>query len=469
MILHQFYLNCLAHASYLIGDEQTGTAVVVDPQRDIAQYLAFADQHKLRIEKVILTHLHADFIAGHLELRDRVGATIYLGAAAKAEYAFTPLHDGERLEFGRVRLQAIETPGHTPDSISIAVYDLDKSDTVPHAVLTGDTLFVGDVGRPDLHGSLGWTANALGSLLYDSLRDKLLPLPDSALVYPAHGAGSLCGKALGKETFSTIGEQRRANYALQPMTKDAFIDLVTADQPDAPAYFVYDAVLNSKERPTLDQALARELNPMTLDLVLALQRTGGQILDTRDPVDFAAAHLSGSLNIGLGGQYATWAGTMLNRDHPIVIIAEEGREHEAAIRLGRIGFDHIVGYLKDGMRSLEARPDLVTTTERLRPPLAAERLARGQALAVDVRAPSERAQKFVAGSVGIPLNHLTERVHELPKDRPLLVYCAGGYRSSLAASLLQQQGFSQVSEIAGGIAAWETANLPVTAPATSPS
>ena len=468
MILHQFYLNCLAHASYLIGDEQTGTAVVVDPQRDIAQYLAFANAHTLRIAHVILTHLHADFIAGHLELRDRVGATIYLGAAAKAEYAFTPLHDGERLEFGRVRLQAIETPGHTRDSISIAVYDLDKSDTAPHAVLTGDTLFVGDVGRPDLHGSFGWTANALGSLLYDSLRDKLLPLPDSALVYPAHGAGSLCGKALGKETFSTIGEQRRVNYALQPMTKKAFIDLVTADQPDAPAYFTYDAVLNSKERPTLDQALARELNPMTLDLVLALQRTGGQILDTRDPGEFAAAHLAGSLNIGLSGQYATWAGTLLDPAKPIVIIADPGREHEAAIRLGRIGFDHIVGYLKDGMQSLAVRPDLTASTERISAQLAAERLAEG-ALAVDVRGPGERALKFVEGSLSIPLNHLAERARELPKDRPLLVYCAGGYRSSMAVSLLHQQGFSQVSEIAGGISAWETAKLPVITSATSPS
>jgi glyoxylase-like metal-dependent hydrolase (beta-lactamase superfamily II)/rhodanese-related sulfurtransferase len=468
MILHQFYLNCLAHASYLVGDEQTGTAAVVDPQRDIEQYLAFAKQHGLRIAHVILTHLHADFIAGHLELRDRVGARIYLGAAAKAEYAFTPLADGDRIEMGRVRLQAIETPGHTRDSISIAVYDLDRSATEPHAVLTGDTLFVGDVGRPDLHGSLGWTADALGSLLYDSLRDKLLPLPDSALVYPAHGAGSLCGKALGKETFSTIGEQRRVNYALQPMTKAAFIDLVTADQPDAPAYFVYDAVLNSKERPTLDEALARELNPMTLDLVLALQRTGGQILDTRDAAEFAAAHLAGSLNIGLGGQYATWAGTILDRERPIVIIADPGREHEAAIRLGRIGFDHIVGYLKDGLRSLEARPDLMATTERVSAPLAAERLAAGAALAVDVRAPGERAQKAVPHSVGIPLNHLIERVAELPKDRPLLVYCAGGYRSSIAASLLQQRGFTQVSEIAGGIAAWEAATLPVE-PARTPA
>jgi hydroxyacylglutathione hydrolase len=465
MILHQFYLNCLAHASYLVGDEQTHTAAVVDPQRDIEQYLAFAERHGLRIAHVFLTHLHADFIAGHLELRDRVGATIYLGAAARAEYAFTPLHDGDRVEMGRVRLQAIETPGHTPESISIAVYDLDRSDTAAHAVLTGDTLFVGDVGRPDLRAALGWTATDLGGLLYDSLRLKLLALPDASLVYPAHGAGSLCGKALGKETVSTIGEQRQSNYALQPMTKAAFVDLVTADQPDAPPYFTYDAVLNSKEHPTLDEALALELNPMTLDLVLALQRTGGQILDTRDASDFAAAHLEGSLNIGLSGQYATWAGTMLSRDRPIVIIADPGREYEAATRLGRIGFDHIVGYLQDGLRSLESRADLTATTERLSAPLAAERLGTGDALAIDVRTPGERDEKFVAGSMSIPLNHLADRIQELPRDRSLLVYCAGGYRSSIAASLLQQLGFTRVSEIAGGLAAWEAANLAVERPA----
>ena len=316
-------------------------------------------------------------------------------------------------------------------------------------------------GRPDLRAALGWTAADLGGLLYDSLRTKLLTLPDASLVYPAHGAGSLCGKALSKETVSTIGEQRRLNYALQPMTKAAFVDLVTADQPDAPPYFTYDAVLNSKERPTLDEALARELNPMTVDLVLALQRTGGQILDTRDAGEFAAAHLAGSLNIGLGGQYATWAGTMLSRDRPIVIIADPGREHEAATRLGRIGFDHIVGYLHDGLRSLESRPELMAATERVSAPLAAERLAAGEAVAVDVRTTGEREQKFVAGSMSIPLNHLAERIEELPKDRPLIVYCAGGYRSSIAASLLQQRGFTSVSEIAGGLAAWEAAKLPV--------
>jgi len=464
MILKQFYLNCLAHASYVVGDEATHTAVVVDPQRDVDQYLAFAAERGLRIAHVVLTHFHADFVAGHLELRDRIGATIYLGAAAKAEYAFTPLHDGDVIDLGRVRLRALETPGHTAESISLVVYDADRSATEPQAVLTGDTLFVGDVGRPDLRVALGWSANDLGGLLYDSLHGKLLALPDAVAVYPAHGAGSLCGKALSKETVSTIGEQRRANYALQPMSKAAFVDLVTTDQPDAPSYFTYDAVLNSQEHATLDETLGR-ISALTLDHVLALQAVGAQVLDTRDSAEFAAAHLAGSINVGLGGQYATWAGSVLNREQPIVIVADPGRESEAAMRLGRIGFDQVAGYLQDGLRSVEARPELMMSTERLSPQVAASRAAAaapGRApVMVDVRAPGERQQKRIPGSVGIPLTRLAERLSELPADRPLLVYCAGGYRSSIAASLLQRHGFPQVSEIAGGITAWDAARLPL--------
>src|SRR5688500_1770021 len=249
----------------MIGDETTGAAVVVDPQRDTDQYLAFAAEHRLTIKHVFLTHLHADFVAGHLELRDRVGASIHLGSSAKAEYPFVPMRDGEVLELGRVRLKVLETPGHTRESISILVYDLNVSDVNPHAVLTGDTLFIGDVGRPDLRAALGWSPQQLGAMLFDSLHTKLLTLPDESLIYPAHGAGSLCGKALSKQTVSTLGEQRRSNYALQPMTKAKFIEVVTADQPDTPAYFTYDAVLNSEERPTLETALAREMAPLSLD------------------------------------------------------------------------------------------------------------------------------------------------------------------------------------------------------------
>ena len=483
MIFKQFYLPCLAHASYLIGDEATGTAAVVDPQRDTDQYIAFAAEHALKIKHVFLTHLHADFIAGHLELRDRVCATIYLGATAKAGYAFTALGDGDILEFGRVRLKALETPGHTPESISIVVYDLDASDAQPYAVLTGDTMFIGDVGRPDLRVALGWSATDLGGMLFDSLHQKLLSLPDQSLVYPAHGAGSLCGRAISKETVSTMGEQRRLNYALQPMTREAFIRVVTADQPEAPPYFTYDAVLNSQERPTLDEALAREMKPLTLDAVLALQadaalvdrgqmgmQIGVQILDTRDPEEFAAAHLAGSINIGLNGQYATWAGTVLDPAHPIVIIAAPGREFESATRLGRIGFDRVAGYLENGMQSLDSRPDLIASTEHLSAQAAAERLASAHPpLAIDVRTPREREQKHIDGSLSVPLNRLADHLSSLPKDRPLLLYCAGGYRSSVAASLLQRSGFHSVAEIAGGFAAWEAANLPVAAPAAEAS
>jgi rhodanese-related sulfurtransferase len=356
----------------------------------------------------------------------------------------------------------METPGHTPESISILVYDLNTSAAQPHAVLTGDTLFIGDVGRPDLRASLGWSAAELGGMLFDSLHKKLLGLPDQSLVYPAHGAGSLCGKALSKETVSTLGEQRRTNYALQPMTKEAFVQVVTADQPEAPAYFTYDAMLNSQERPTLDQALEREMKPLALDIVLELQARGAQILDTRDPDEFGAAHLRGSINVGLGGQYATWAGTILNRTDAIVIIADPGREYESTVRLGRIGFDHVAGYLRDGLNSLKSRPELIAFTERLSPQFAAQLVSTSEPpLVIDVRAPSERAAQKIDGSLGIPLNRLVDHWKELPKDRSLLVYCAGGYRSSIAASLLQGRGFGPVAEIAGGFAAWEAAKLPV--------
>jgi hydroxyacylglutathione hydrolase len=419
-------LPCLAHASYIVGDESTGTAALIDPQRDTDQYLAFAAEHALTIKHVFLTHLHADFVAGHLELRDRAGAAIYLGAAAKAQYAFTPMCDGATLEFGRVRLQVLETPGHTPESISILVFDLNKSGAHPQAVRTGDTLFIGDVGRPDLRAALGCSATQLGGMLFDSLPTKLLGLPDESLVYPVHGAGSLCGKSLSKETVTTLGEQRRSNYALQPMSKEEFIQVVTADQPDAREYLTYDAVLNSEERATLDEALAR-ISPLPLSRVLELQAQRAQILDTRDAAEFASRHLACSINIGLGGQYATWAGTVLDREHPIVIIADPGREKEAVTRLGRIGFDHVAGYLQEGLLSLRSRPDLTARTKRPSAPFAAELLASPEPpLAIDVRTPRERDRKFIAASVGIPLNHLTENLEKLPRNRSLLVYCAGG-------------------------------------------
>jgi len=468
MVLKQYYLGCLAHASYLLGDEASATAIIVDPQRDIEQYVADAEKLNLKIRHVFLTHFHADFIAGHLELRDRCSATIHLGARAQAQYAFVPMKDGDTLDFPGLRLQVLETPGHTIESISILVFDLKKDPDFPYAVLTGDTLFIGDVGRPDLRASLGWTANDLGAHLYDSLRNRLLPLRDETLVYPAHGAGSLCGKQLSSDTVSSLGDQRRLNYALQPMTKEEFIRLVTTDQPDAPAYFTYDAILNTRERATLEKNLEQALKPIDLDDVLHLQggpqneKSGAQVLDIRDAAEYAKGHLAGSINIGLGGQYATWAGIVLNREQPIVIIAEPGREQEAALRLGRIGFDHVKGYLQGGMEALAERPDLVRTTERVSAPMMAEELASpNPPLVLDIRSPREWAAKHIEGSVNIPLNHLEERIAEIPRDRRIAVHCAGGYRSSIAASILYKKGINDLIELAGGLAAWEAAQLPL--------
>jgi rhodanese-related sulfurtransferase len=340
--------------------------------------------------------------------------------------------------------------------VSILVYDLARDRQRPHAVLTGDTLFIGDVGRPDLMASMGMTAEELGGLLYDSLHDKLLTLPDDTLVYPAHGAGSMCGKNLSTDRVSTIGVQRKYNYALQPMSREEFIRLVTADQPEAPEYFSYDALLNRQERATLEQSLARALAPLTLDDVLHRQAAGAQILDARDPADFAGAHLANTLNIGLGGRYASWAGTLLDQRRPIVIVAEPGREGEAALRLGRIGFDHVVGYLDSGMQALDGRPELVRRTDRTTAATLAEHLAAADPpTVVDVRTPAEWKDRRIAGSRNLPLNHLRADAARLPRERAIVVYCQTGYRSSIAASILEQEGFTRVMDLVGGFVAWE--------------
>ena len=455
MIFKQYYLGCLAHASYLIGDEESRAAAVIDPQRDVDQYLKDAHRQGLQIRYVFLSHFHADFLAGHLELRDREGARICLGARAQAEYEFTPMKDGDVLRFGKVRLEILETPGHSPESISIVLYDLEKDDQRPHAVLTGDTLFIGDVGRPDLRASLGWSARELGRMLYDSLHQKLLILPDETLVYPAHGAGSICGKNLSEDTVSTIGIQRQYNYALQPMSREEFVRFVTADQSDAPSYFTYDAILNTKEHPTLEKTLEQTLKPLSLKEVLQLKDGGAQLLDVREPADFAGAHLVESLNIGLGGKYATWAGTLLDQETQIVIIAEPGREEEATIRLGRIGFDQVAGYLQGGMETLETRPDLVRRTVRITAATLAEKLASSQPpLVLDVRTKKEWQAKRIEKSLNVPLNRLREAIDRVPEDRMVVVHCASGYRSSIAISLLEQHKVTDTADLVGGIAAW---------------
>jgi glyoxylase-like metal-dependent hydrolase (beta-lactamase superfamily II)/rhodanese-related sulfurtransferase len=460
VILKQYFLACLAQASYLIADESSKTAAVVDPRRDIDEYLEDARKLGLSIRHVILTHFHADFVAGHLELRDR-GATVHLGARAKAEYAFHALADQNELVLGpEVKLRALETPGHTPEGISLLVIEADA----PKAVLTGDTLFLGDVGRPDLMASAGIGPQELAGQLYDSLRTKLLPLPDAVLVYPAHGAGSLCGKNMSKDTCSTLGVQKLGNWALKDMTREEFVARLTADLPEQPAYFAFDAELNKRERPTLEKTLEKVLRPLSLDETLRLVNAGAQLLDTRDPSAWAAGHVRGSISIGLGGKYAQWAGTLLDRARPIVIVADPGREQESALRLGRIGFDHVAGYIDNGMQALAERRDLLATSERLTANDLAERLKQSNApVVVDVRAPGEWTDRRIAGAVNVPLSRLRERLAEIPRDRPFVLQCQSGYRSVIAASLLESAGWSGLSDLLGGIVAWEAAKLETTA------
>jgi glyoxylase-like metal-dependent hydrolase (beta-lactamase superfamily II) len=459
VILEQHYLGCLALASYFIGDEGGGVGAVVDPQRDIERYLEASARTGCRIEHVFLTHLHADFLAGHLELRERTGATIHLGARAQAEYEFAPAADGSSVVLGSgVRIDVLETPGHSPESISLLVYDLERDPERPHAVLTGDTLFVGDVGRLDLRASLGFSGQELGSMLYDSLREKLLALPDETLVYPAHGPGTLCGRSLGAETFSTIGRQRVENYALAPMDRAEFVRIVNAEQPEAPAYFEYDAVLNARERSSLWESLERQLRAVSLDEALAMGASGAQLLDTRPAELFEAAHLRGSVNVGLDGRYATWCGTILDPGREIVIIADPGRERESMVRLGRIGFDRVAGFLAGGMQALDERPELVARVQRLAPSALAERLSsQPPPLLIDVRSEQETAAGIIDGARNIPLARLAATTAALPREGPLILYCSSGYRSAIAASMLLRDGRDDVSDLAGGVAAWEAA------------
>ena len=460
MILKQYYLTCLSHASYLIGDEATKTAVVVDPQRDTEQYVADAAARGLTIRHVFLTHFHADFVAGHLELAAKTGATIRLGARARADYAFTPMADGEELEFGNVRIRVLETPGHTPEGVSLLVFDLAKDREKPQAVLTGDTLFIGDVGRPDLMASVGMSAAELAGMMYDSLHGKLMKLPDETLVYPAHGAGSACGKNIAKDTVSTIGAQRASNYMLRPMSRESFVAQATQGQSAAPRYFGYDAQLNKEQRDTLETALARTLRPLSLEQLLAHQRAGGLVLDTRHSDEFAVGHLAGSVSIGLWGKYANWAGTLLDPRQPIALVTAPGAERESALRLGRIGFDRIAGYLAGGMHALTGRAELLARFERVDPPEVFARLHAGGIAMLDVREPGERENARVEGTLAIPLPQLEARMHELPASGALAVHCAGGYRSTIACSLLERAGRTGLVDVRGGMAGWQQCGLP---------
>ncbi|SDT80439.1 MBL fold metallo-hydrolase [Actinoplanes derwentensis] len=460
MLFTQYYLDCLSQASYLIADETTGQAVLVDPRRDIGEYLADARTHGLTIAGVINTHFHADFLAGHLEVAAATGAWIGYGRRAETEYPIRHLTDGERISLGDVTLQILETPGHTPESISVLVFE-HTADTVPYGVLTGDALFIGDVGRPDLLASAGVTADELGRMLHDSVQRKLMSLPDEVRVFPAHGAGSACGKNLSTDRQSTIGEQRRTNYACAPMDVEQFLALVTAGQPAAPGYFAFDAALNRQARDLLDHTAAPQA--LTVTDFTAARTAGAIVIDARDPHDYAAGHLHGALNIPADGRFAETAGTVAQPADQLLVVAEPDRAEEIVIRLARIGFDQVLGYLHEpetALPQMEAdltrasritAADLRTALDHAQPPVI-----------LDVRTAGEREQGAIAGSAHIPLAELPHRLAEIPADRPVVVHCAGGYRSSVAASLLRATGHPDVSDLLGGYAAWQLTKAPAT-------
>ncbi len=453
MIVNQYYLDCLSHASYLIGDETTGRAVVVDPQRDVAEYVADARELGLRIELVIETHFHADFLSGHLELATATGATIVYSSVAETEFESMGVADGERYSLGEVALEFRHTPGHTPESLSIVVFE-HPGDTVPYGVLTGDTLFIGDVGRPDLLASIGFTREELADKLYDSLHTKLMTLPDATRVYPAHGAGSACGKNLSTDLWSTMGEQKATNYALRAPDKATFMELVTEGQPPAPSYFVYDAILNRKDRDLLDET--KMPTAMTYEQVRDAMEAGAVLVDGRNPEEFALGHLRGAVNIGLEGRYAEFAGSVLPSDVDIVLFTEPGQELEGKTRLARIGFDRVIGHLDRPFEAMLDHRDDVRIASRLTAKAFDQRTAELTDLQiVDVRNPGEVTAGTIPNALTIPVGQLPARLDELDPATPTVVYCAGGYRSSVAASLLRRNGFADVSDILGGYGAWE--------------
>lgn len=456
LFFRQYDLPCLSLYSYLIGDTESGRAVVVDPQRDIDEYLADAEANGLVIERVVETHFHADFLSGHLELADATGAVISYGPGAVTEFAMENVADGQKLSLGTIELEILHTPGHTPESISVVVRP--QAGTDPWAVLTGDALFIGDVGRPDLLTSVGMSADELARMLYSSLRDKLMVLPDDTLVFPAHGAGSACGKHLSTAASSTIGEQRATNYALGDMDIDTFVDLVTAGQSVAPLYFSYAADENRRERERFESA--DPISSVTLAQAADLGAAGAVLLDTRPGESFASGHLRGSVNVGLDGRFAEYAGNVIRVGQDVVLLTSQGRSVEARTRLARIGFDQVVGAVDDVESALVAHPELAIPASRLTAADVASWLHdEPNVQVVDVRGPGEiEASGSVPGARFIPLQRLLDGLGELDPTAPTIVYCAGGYRSSIAASVLRAHGFASVADLIGGYDAWELAH-----------
>ncbi len=451
VLVEHFFLGCLAHASYLVGSE--GIAAVIDPQRDVDIYVDAAKQKGLKIEHIIETHLHADFVSGHHELAQRTGARIYLGEGSGATFPHKAVKDGDSLQFGHCRFDFLATPGHTVESICIAMTDLRESSR-PKALFTGDTLFVGDVGRPDL--SAEHTPQQLAAMLYHSLHDKLLKLPDETEIYPAHGAGSLCGRQMSSERSSTIGKERRTNYALQAGTCEDFIHLLTDGLPPRPEYFGRDVELNRQGAAALDQIPPPV--PVRAPEVFRLQAEGAIVLDTRPAMQFAVAHVPGSIHIGLSGQYASWAARILGLDKRIILVGEDADHlRESQMRLARVGIENVQAYLEDGIGGwiasgyeLDYIPQILV--QEFSDLLEKER---DHVAVLDVREPGEVAAGAMENSVRIPLAQLPDRIAELDRGKLLVVHCKGGYRSSIATSILRRAGFRDIADLTGGFDAWK--------------
>ena len=460
MYFKQFYLGCLAHASYLIGSD--GEAAVVDPQRDVEQYIKEAESQALKIKYVIETHLHADFVSGHRELAARAGAEIVFSEKADARFRHRAVRDSDEIRFGKVVLRIMETPGHTPESISVLVIDTEVSEQ-PQKVLTGDTLFIGDVGRPDLAGGKGYTPEMMAAMMYDSLHGKLLQLSDDVEVYPAHGAGSMCGRNMSKETSSTIGEQKRLNYALKPMSKDEFVLMMTTDLSEAPAYFSRDAEINRNGAPALE-ALPRPAS-LTPTEVSNLAAKNHVVLDVRSATDFGAGHVAGAINIGLGGQFAIWAGGLIPMTTPIIVVAEsEEKVNEAVMRLARVGVESVKGYLRGGMDAWREAGMQISTVPQITVHDLSNRMESDNELEIlDVRRVSEYVSGHVPRAIMEPLSNIKEGIARLALDpaRHIAVICASGYRSSAATSILQQHGYSNLLNVTGGTNAWINAGYPI--------
>ena len=459
MLFKPFYLGCLSHASYLLADG--GEAAIIDPQRDVQLYLDAAKEAGVTIRWIVETHLHADFVSGHVELARKTGAKILIGHRAGAAFEHVAATHGMEIPIGTSRLRVLETPGHTPEGISLL--QLDSSGT-PERLFSGDTLFVGDVGRPDLAAGAGFDAPAMASMLYDSLRNVILPLPDAVEVWPAHGAGSSCGKNISNETHSTIGEQRRNNHALQPMSREEFVTSMTTGLAAAPRYFRKDALANRDGAADLDAlAIPPAVSP---DKVARALAEGVTLLDVRGPDAFAAGHVPGSMAIGLGGQFAPWAGSLVPLDKPVLLVAD-GDAHvaEARLRLARVGIENVIGFLERGVDGWRSSGRALASLPRVDPAsLAGERKQR-KPIVLDVRRPGEHETARIPGAVNVPLDRLEAAIDGgtlgIPRDADVVVACASGYRSSSACSLLERKGFGRLTDLTGGTNAWIAAGLPV--------